>query len=201
MGIVAIRPSCPWSLASKRDERPARGQSLARWSHRIEMQNRKINAMTLQVRFPELVLKPGAALHHNLGVPQLIEHAVKRGEGRLSEGGALAVETGRHTGRSAQDKFIVKDLMTEEAVWWGSVNKPMTKGAFERLKEDFFKHIAELDNVFVQDLFGGSQAEHRINVRVVTELAWHSSFVRTMLVRGSVKAIWPGGQGPASRSE
>src|SRR3546814_5553306 len=68
-------------------------------------------------------------------------------------------------------------------VWWGPSNKPMKGGAFEKLREDFYKHLSTLDDVFVQDLFGGSQPEFRVGVRIITELAWHSSFVRTMLVR------------------
>jgi len=130
-----------------------------------------------------IALKPGVRLHENLDTPHLVELALRRSEGRLSEHGALVVETGKHTGRSAQDKFIVRDVLTKDDVWWGPSNKPMDGSAFESLHADFLKHLATLDDVFVQDLFGGSQAEHRIGVRVITEFAWHSSFVRTMLVR------------------
>src|SRR3546814_14650033 len=85
----------------------------------------------------------------------------RSGEGRMSEHGALVVETGTHTGRSAQDKFIVRDVETKDDVWWGPSNKPMKGGAFEKLREDFYKHLSTLDDVFVQDLFGGSQPEFR----------------------------------------
>ena len=129
------------------------------------------------------MLKAGAALHLNLDRPMLVELALQRGEGLLSNDGALVVETGRHTGRAARDKYIVKDPMTTADVWWGPTNNPMSPQAFQRLREDFFKHIALLDEVFVQDLFAGSQPDHRLKVRVVTELAWHSNFARTMLVR------------------
>ena len=139
--------------------------------------------MTLALTFPEIAIKNGGTLHENLDTAQLVEMAIQRGEGQMSEHGALVVETGKHTGRSAQDKFIVRDIVTKDDVWWGASNKPMTGECFAALREDFFKHLASLDEVFVQDLFGGSQAEHRVGVRVVTELAWHSHFVRTMLVR------------------
>jgi phosphoenolpyruvate carboxykinase (ATP) len=132
---------------------------------------------------PEAALEPGARLHRNPHTPQLVELALQRGEGHLSEHGALVVETGKHTGRSAQDKFIVRDSLTEDAVWWGASNKPLTGEAFARLREDFLQHISTLSEVFVQHLFGGSQPECRLGVRVITELAWHSAFVRTMLVR------------------
>ncbi|KRA79737.1 phosphoenolpyruvate carboxykinase [Altererythrobacter sp. Root672] len=139
--------------------------------------------MTQTLTLPELALKPGGRLHENLDTPHLVEFALRRAEGRMSEHGALVVETGKHTGRSAQDKFIVRDDETRDDVWWGPSNKAMSKEAFANLREDYLTYLATLDDVFVQDLFGGSQPEYRIGVRVVTELAWHSSFVRTMLVR------------------
>lgn len=139
--------------------------------------------MTLTLTRPQAAIKPGALLQENLDTPQLVERALQRGEGQLSEHGALVVETGKHTGRSAQDKFIVRDAETKDDVWWGPSNKPMTGEAFEKLREDFTRHLGTLDEVFVQDLFGGSQPEYRVGVRIYTELAWHSAFVRTMLVR------------------
>ena len=129
------------------------------------------------------IFAPEAHVHQGADNAFLIAAALRREEGMLAASGPLVVNTGRHTGRSAQDKFIVRDWLTESAIWWGKVNQPMTPGAFDALREDFVAHLAGLDEVFVQDLHGGSQAEHRIRVRVVTELAWHSLFVRTLLVR------------------
>jgi len=125
----------------------------------------------------------GATIRANLGTAALVEESVRRGEGLLAAHGPLVVETGKHTGRSAKDKFIVRDAETEDTVWWGKVNVPMTPAHFAALKEDFLKALGEKDTLYVADLFGGSQPEHRVNVRVVTELAWHSLFVRTLLVR------------------
>jgi len=124
-----------------------------------------------------------AKLNWNVPTARLVEAAVARGEGKLSIDGALVVETGAHTGRSAQDKFIVRDAETENTVWWGKTNKGMTPDHFAVLKADFFAALADKDELFVQDLFGGSQPEYRVRVRVITELAWHSSFIRTLLVR------------------
>ena len=124
-----------------------------------------------------------ATLHWNLVTARLIEAAVARGEGKLSAEGPLVVETGQHTGRSAQDKFIVRDAETEDTVWWGKSNKAMTPEHFAALKADFLAELKDKEDLFIQDLFGGSQPEHRVRVRVVTELAWHNSFIRTMLVR------------------
>ncbi|MEE4155058.1 MAG: phosphoenolpyruvate carboxykinase [Erythrobacter sp.] len=125
----------------------------------------------------------GAQIRANLGTAQLVEAALARGEGRLSKDGALVVETGAHTGRSAKDKFIVRDETTEETVWWGRVNAAMTPEHFAALKEDFLGELARKETLYVADLFGGSQPEHRVNVRVINELAWHNLFIRTLLVR------------------
>ncbi|SOB87530.1 phosphoenolpyruvate carboxykinase (ATP) [Sphingomonas guangdongensis] len=124
-----------------------------------------------------------AELFWNLTTGPLVEHAVRRGEGRLAADGPLVVETGRHTGRSAQDKFIVRDAETDGTIWWGKSNKAMAPEAFANLKADFLAALAAKDTLFVQDLYGGSQKGHRVHVRVVNELAWHNLFIRTMLVR------------------
>jgi len=123
-----------------------------------------------------------ATLHWNLGTPQLVEQAVARGEGALAKDGPLVVETGKHTGRSAKDKFIVRDAETENTIWWDN-NKSINSDQFAALKADFLAALAEKETLFVQDLFGGSQPEHRVRVRVINELAWHNLFIRTMLVR------------------
>jgi phosphoenolpyruvate carboxykinase (ATP) len=124
-----------------------------------------------------------ATLHWNLVTARLVEAAVARGEGKLSADGPLVVETGDHTGRSAQDKFTVRDAETESTVWWGKSNKPMDPAHFATLKADFMTALHDKADLYVQDLFGGSQPEHRVRVRVINELAWHNLFIRTMLVR------------------
>lgn len=131
----------------------------------------------------------GAQLFWNLETAPLVEHALRRGEGKLAKDGPLVVTTGKHTGRSANDKFIVRDAETESTVWWGKVNKPMAPGHFAALKADFLAEVAQRETLFVQDLYGGSQPEHRVNVRVINELAWHSLFIRTMLVRPEAEEL------------
>ncbi|WP_353198128.1 phosphoenolpyruvate carboxykinase [Sandarakinorhabdus sp.] len=123
-----------------------------------------------------------ASLHWNLATGPLVELAVQRGEGMLSEHGALVVKTGKHTGRSANDKFIVRDAETDGTIWWDK-NKSITPAQFAAVKADFQAALAQKADLFVQDLFGGSQPEHRARVRVITEHAWHSLFIRTLLVR------------------
>jgi phosphoenolpyruvate carboxykinase (ATP) len=127
-------------------------------------------------------IETAAELRWNLGHAALVEQAVTRGEGVLAKDGPLVVETGRHTGRSAQDKFTVRDSETEETIWWDN-NKAMSPEHFAALKEDFLAALKDKDTLFVQDLYGGSQSEHRVRVRVINELAWHNLFIRTLLVR------------------
>ena len=129
-----------------------------------------------------------AKTHWNLGTAPLVEAAVSRGEGVLAKDGPLVVATGKHTGRSANDKFIVRDAETESTIWWDN-NKSMSPEHFAALKADFLAALAERETLFVQDLFGGSQPEHRVRVRVINELAWHSLFIRTMLVRPGEEAL------------
>jgi phosphoenolpyruvate carboxykinase (ATP) len=117
----------------------------------------------------------------NLETPALYEHAIRRGEGRITAGGALAVETGRHTGRSARDKFVVCDETTRDSVWWDN-NKPLEPRKFDVLYQDMLDHAATRD-LYVQDLYGGADPGNRIGVRVITELAWQSLFIRHLLVR------------------
>jgi phosphoenolpyruvate carboxykinase (ATP) len=118
----------------------------------------------------------------NLLTPALVEQAVARGEGLLAKDGPLVVETGRHTGRSAQDKYTVRDAETEDTIWWDN-NKAMSPEHFAALKADFLAELATRDRLYVADLYGGSQPEHRVRVRVINELAWHNLFIRTLLVR------------------
>ena len=127
-------------------------------------------------------IKTNAAIQANLTSAELTEAALERGEGRRAKHGPLVVETGPHTGRSAKDKFIVRDAQTEDAVWWDN-NASMTPEHFAALKADFLAALAGQDTLFVADLFGGSQPEYRVRVRVINELAWHNQFIRTLLCR------------------
>jgi phosphoenolpyruvate carboxykinase (ATP) len=119
-------------------------------------------------------------LHHNPGVAELYEAALRRGEGHISEGGPLAVTTNK-TGRSPKDRFIVEDDLTREAVWWGGFNTPISPAAFDALLERM-QAAAAGQELFVQDLYAGTDPQHRVGVRFVQEMAYHSLFVRNMFV-------------------
>ncbi len=122
-----------------------------------------------------------AAVHWNLTEPALYEHAVAAGEAIIVAGGALCAETGHHTGRSPKDKHTVVDALTEKSVWWDG-NRKMSKEHFDALYRDFLAH-AKGKKLFAQDLYGGADPNYRIKTRVFTELAWHSLFIRTLLIR------------------
>ena len=124
-----------------------------------------------------------ATLHWNLTTAPLVETAVERGEGKLTSHGALLVDTGKFTGRSVKDKYIVRDAATEDTINWGKINQPMAGEHWANLKADFMTALAGQDELFVADLFGGSQPEYRVNVRVINQMAWHNLFIRTLLVR------------------
>ncbi|MGV8956031.1 MAG: phosphoenolpyruvate carboxykinase [Cypionkella sp.] len=120
-------------------------------------------------------------VYYNYIEPALIEAAVKRDEGKLGKGGAFLCSTGQFTGRSPKDKFVVRTASVENTIWWEN-NAPMAPDAFDRLYADMQDHMKGRD-YFVQDLFGGADPVHRLDVRVVTELAWHGLFIRHLLRR------------------
>jgi len=120
-------------------------------------------------------------VYYNQIEPALVEAAVARGEGRLGKGGAFLCSTGQFTGRSPKDKFVVRTASVENAIWWDN-NAPMDPAAFDRLHADMLSHMQGRD-YFVQDLYAGADPVHRLDVRVVTELAWHGLFIRHLLRR------------------
>ncbi|MGB5558403.1 MAG: phosphoenolpyruvate carboxykinase [Paracoccaceae bacterium] len=126
-------------------------------------------------------------VYYNLMEPALIEEALKRNEGTLGKGGSLLVTTGKHTGRSPKDKFVVKTESVAPHIWWEN-NPPMDPAAFDRLHTDMLEHMKGKD-YFVQDLFAGADPAHRLDVRLVNELAWHGLFIRHMLRRPSRKEL------------
>ncbi len=121
------------------------------------------------------------AVHYNLIEPQLVAEAVRRGEGTLGLGGAFLCSTGQFTGRSPRDKFVVRTPTTEKTIWWEN-NAPLSPESFAVLKADMLAHMKGRD-YFVQDLYAGADPAHRLDVRVVTELAWHGLFIRHLLRR------------------
>lgn len=120
-------------------------------------------------------------VYYNLMEPALVEAALKRDEGTLGNGGTFLVSTGKFTGRSPKDKHVVKTASVADKIWWDS-NAEMSEDAFDVLYADMLAHMKGRD-MFVQDLYGGADPEHRLDVRMVTEMAWHGLFIRHLLRR------------------
>jgi phosphoenolpyruvate carboxykinase (ATP) len=118
----------------------------------------------------------------NLPAARLVEMAVTRGEAILAAEGPLVCDTRPHTGRSPNDKFLVKDPSTDGEVWWGEVNRPFERERFEALLARAKEHLQGRD-VFVFDGYAGADPRYRLNVRVITEDAWHNLFARNMFIR------------------
>lgn len=118
----------------------------------------------------------------NLATAALYEAALKRGEAQLSEYGALVVDTGRFTGRSPNDKYLVKNALTSKTVDWGEVNQAITPAQFDTLRADMERAL-DGKELFIQDLYVGADPRYRMSVRVISEYAWHSLFARNMFVR------------------
>ena len=124
----------------------------------------------------------GGSLKANLSVAQLYEAALQAGEGQLAAEGPLVVRTGKHTGRSPQDKFIVVEPSSEKFVWWGDVNHPISEEHYDRLRNRLLAYVSDRE-LYAQDMYIGADPEHQRSLRVYTETAWASIFARNLFRR------------------
>jgi len=120
-------------------------------------------------------------VHWNLTAATLYEHALRRGEGAIAAAGPLVCRTGQHTGRSPNDKFFVKEPSSEQHVHWGKVNKPLGPEHYAALRADVVTHLADKD-LYAQNLHAGADPAYRLPVRMISEYAWHSLFVRNLFI-------------------
>ena len=123
-------------------------------------------------------------VHWNLPPARLYEEAIRRGEAHIAAEGPLVAHTGSHTGRSPNDKFVVKEAGSEADIWWGNVNKPIEPERFEKLLSRVQNYLVGKD-LFVFDGYAGADPRYRINVRVINQNAWQNLFARNMFVRES----------------
>jgi phosphoenolpyruvate carboxykinase (ATP) len=121
-------------------------------------------------------------VYWNLPTEALYEESLFRNEGKLTRQGPLVVNTGKHTARAANDKAIVREPSSEDKVWWGQYNKPMSQGAFDGLYNRLLGYLQGRD-VFIQDCFAGADPDYRLPLRIITENAWHSMFARNMFIK------------------
>ena len=126
-------------------------------------------------------LRTQRTVHWNLTPPLLVEHAIRRGEGWLSSDGAFVAVTKPHTGRSPDDKFVVREPSSEQQVAWNKFNTAMQPAHFEALRQSVREHLNGQE-LYVQDLFAGADPAYRLNVRLITPSAWHALFARNMFI-------------------
>ncbi|MBS1536158.1 MAG: phosphoenolpyruvate carboxykinase (ATP) [Bacteroidetes bacterium] len=141
-----------------------------------------IEEITLSMQ--ELGLTNLGEIYYNLSTPDLYEHALTYGEAQLSEHGALVAITTPHTGRSAQDKFVVEESTSKDNVWWGKVNKPFPQDKFNNLKSRVTAYLQNQD-LYVLDCIAGSDNKYSLPVRVITQHAWHNLFAKNMFIEAS----------------
>ncbi len=122
------------------------------------------------------------ATYRNLSTAALYEHAIRNGEGIVSAHGSLVVRTGKHTGRSPRDKFVVREPSSADKVWWGEINQPLDEASYDRLRSRLMAHLADRP-VYSQNLYIGADPAHRRSLRVFTETAWASIFARNLFRR------------------
>lgn len=124
----------------------------------------------------------------NLPPAMLIEHALARKEGFLTSTGALMADTGKFTGRSPKDRYIVKDDLTGTSVWWGEINIPLSEEQFDNLYLKMIRHL-ETKDLYVRDVFAGADEDYRLNIKVINTLAWHNLFCANMFLRPTEKEL------------
>jgi phosphoenolpyruvate carboxykinase (ATP) len=135
-------------------------------------------------------IRHAARVHWNLEVPALVQEALRRREALTAADGPLVCRTGRHTGRSPNDKFIVREPSSEADVWWGHVNRPLEPHRFDALYQRMVSYV-ERHEVFVQDCYAGAAPRYRLPLRIVTEYAWHSLFARHLFINGPASVGQP----------
>ncbi|HXR11354.1 MAG TPA: phosphoenolpyruvate carboxykinase (ATP) [Gaiellaceae bacterium] len=133
-------------------------------------------------------ITPTGRVVSNPSTPLLYEHAIARGDARLAEGGPMVVDTGRHTGRSPKDKFVVREPGSEDRIWWEG-NQPIGEESFERLRDKVTGRLGRETTLYVVDAFAGADQAHRIAVRVVTTHPYHALFAKTMFIDPTVAEL------------
>ena len=134
------------------------------------------------VELSEHGIESTAPVYRNPTTALLYTHAIERREGKIAEGGPLAVDTGTFTGRSPKDKFLVQEPSSEDRIWWGEVNQPLAEESFGRLRDKVTTQLESADALYVIDAWAGADPAHRIGVRVITAHPYHALFAKTMFI-------------------
>jgi phosphoenolpyruvate carboxykinase (ATP) len=136
-----------------------------------------------------LGLDPRGTVHWNLAPAALLEHAIRRAEGVLTGDGSFAALTRPHTGRSPNDKFVVREPESEGRIWWGTVNVPFDPASYDLLRRDLLDHLSGLPELFARDVHAGADPAHRLNVRVINPNAWQNLFIHNMFIEPAADVI------------
>ncbi|MCW5947783.1 MAG: phosphoenolpyruvate carboxykinase (ATP) [Fimbriimonadales bacterium] len=144
-------------------------------------------ASTVQPTSAHFDLSKAKVIYSNLPTAELVEHAIRRGEGVLADNGALVTRTGKYTGRTPKDKHVVRESSSEGNIWWEN-NAEFDEGKFNLLKRKIDEYIREKE-LYVVDTFGGADPDYRICARFIVEKAWHALFIKTLLLRPKAKEL------------
>src|SRR5699024_9329028 len=128
-------------------------------------------------------------LHHNLSVPQLVERILERGEGELTSTGSITANTGKYTGRSPKDKFIVIDDFSKDRIDWGHVNQPIKESVFNKLLEKVTHYLQSKNELYSFKGFAGADKQYRLPIQVINEYAWHNLFSQQLFITPSDKEL------------
>lgn len=134
-------------------------------------------------------LLSGENVNIQLSVPQLVEKATTRGEAILTADGAITAQTGKYTGRSPKDKYIVEEPTSQDKIDWGKVNAPISSEIFDALYDKVTTYLAEKDELFVFNGFAGADSDSRLAIQVVNEYAWHNLFVHQLFIRPTAEEL------------
>ena len=148
-----------------------------------------MTATTPETGLEQHGISPRGPVIHNPTTAQLYTHALANGDGRLAHGGALVVDTGRFTGRSPQDKFVVEEDGSRGRIWWGEINQPLAEASFDRLRAKVADYLAGSEPLYVVDHFAGANPDHRTGVRVVTASPYHALFAKTMFITPTAREL------------
>ncbi|GAB3846069.1 phosphoenolpyruvate carboxykinase (ATP) [Hymenobacter terrigena] len=146
------------------------------------MQEASTSAVDARNRLQPLGFRETATVHLNPTPAELIEHALRNGEGQLTDTGALMADTGKFTGRSPKDRFVVKDANTENSVWWGDINIPFDADKFDQLHQKVVAYLADKE-LYVREAYAGANPNYQLKLRIVNEQAWHNLFCYNMFLR------------------
>lgn len=146
-----------------------------------------MSSVSLSNRLTELL--NGKHVHTQLAVPQLVEKVLDRREGRLTSSGAIQAETGKYTGRSPKDKFIVEEETVKDKIEWGTTNQPISQAAFDQLYNKVMNYLKTKEELFVFKGYAGADQKHRLPIQVINEYAWHNLFVHQLFIRPTTEEL------------